>query len=218
MHGQVDAGAQLNFGKAEVYWPQNDDAKDQYETLLGLKSTTAAPAPGSIEPVFEAGVAVDAQLDVLVTPEANVGIKIGGGKLVGGATLMDAQLTGYVMGDLSFQAHGDYDNTKNAFQYRFGAYLFYNLGYKATAKILNWIDWALGPRQAYNPNQTVKLYEKQGSIPMGSTSKKARDLTIYGPVERHDSGMKSSVNASISAHFDPASGLFRRSDPMELGV
>lgn len=51
------------------------------------------------------GVELDAQLDVIVTPEANVGIKIGGGSLVS-ATIMDAQLTGYVMGNLSFQASG----------------------------------------------------------------------------------------------------------------
>ncbi|CBF89323.1 hypothetical protein AN0517.2 [Aspergillus nidulans FGSC A4] len=213
----VDAGATLTFGKAEVYWPQNDDAKDQYETLLGLESDTAAPAPGSIEPRFEAGVAVDAQLDILVTPEANIGIKIGGGKLVGGATLMDAQLTGYVMGDLSFQAHGDYDTASNSFQYRFGAYLFYNLGYKATAQILNFIDWALGPRQAYTPNKTVKLYEKQGSIPMGSSSdQQARDLTVYGPVERRHIAAELPADANMSAYLDPATGLFRRSDPMDL--
>jgi hypothetical protein len=207
LHGQVDAGATLTFGKAEVYWPQNDDAKDQYETLLGLESDTAAPAPGSIEPRFEAGVAVDAQLDILVTPEA------------GGATLMDAQLTGYVMGDLSFQAHGDYDTASNSFQYRFGAYLFYNLGYKATAQILNFIDWALGPRQAYTPNKTVKLYEKQGSIPMGSSSdQQARDLTVYGPVERRHIAAELPADANMSAYLDPATGLFRRSDPMDLGA
>jgi chitinase len=53
---------------------------------------------------------------------------------------MDAQLSGYVNGDLSFQAHGDYDSSVNAFHYRFGAYLFYNIGYKAKAKILSVID------------------------------------------------------------------------------
>lgn len=105
----------VTFGKAEVYWPQNDEAQAKYGSLLGITSDAKAPAPGSIKPVFHAGVAVDAQLDVIVTPEANVGIKIGGGKLVGGKTLMDAQLTGYVTGDLSFQAHGDYDSSDNAF-------------------------------------------------------------------------------------------------------
>lgn len=53
---------------------------------------------------------------------------------------MDAQLTGYVTGDLLFQAYGDYDSLDNAFYYRFGAYLLYNLGYKAKANILGFID------------------------------------------------------------------------------
>ncbi|KAL4782871.1 hypothetical protein BJX76DRAFT_331427 [Aspergillus varians] len=45
LHGEVDAGAQVSFGKAEVYWPQDDDSKDKYETLLGIESDTETPAP-----------------------------------------------------------------------------------------------------------------------------------------------------------------------------
>ncbi|KAI3068615.1 CAZyme family GH18 [Aspergillus niger] len=216
LHGEATAGAQLFFGKAEVYWPQNDDAKDKYETLLGLQSDVQAPAPGSVEPVFEAGVALDAQLDIIVTPEAHVGIKIGGGKLVGGATLMDAQLTGYVIGDLSFQAHGDYDTTGNEFNYRFGVYLFYNLGYKATAQILNFIDWALAPRMAYDPRKTFKLYEKKGSIPMSSSAKSKREATIDGPLHQDLVEVGSLTNGSISTYLDSASGLSRRGDEMDI--
>ncbi|KAF7587601.1 hypothetical protein BBP40_007000 [Aspergillus hancockii] len=193
VYGEVDAGATLSFGKAEVYWPQSDDAKDQYETLLGVKSDPKGPAPGTIKPVFEAGVAVDAQLDILVTPEANIG----------GATLMDAQLTGYVTGDLSFQAHSDYDTTSNTYKYRFGSYLFYNLGYKATAKILNFIDWALGPRMAYFPGKTVKLYEKQGSIPLTSSKKERRSVPDDGPVGLLNTSAHVLRNNSMSASLDP---------------
>lgn len=150
----------MTFGKVEVYWPQNNDAKDKYETLLGLESDTYGPAPDTIEPNFEEGVALDAQLDILVTPEARIRIKIRGGKLVGGASLMDAQLTGYVMGDISLQAHGDYDTATNDFHYRFGVFLLDNLGYKATAQALSFIDWALSPRQAYTPDKALKLYDK----------------------------------------------------------
>jgi chitinase len=217
LHGQVNAGATLSFGKAEVYWPQSDDAKDQYETLLDVKSDPKGPAPGTIKPVFEAGVAVDAQLDILVTPEASIGIKIGGGTLVGGATLMDAQLTGYVMGDLSFQAHSDYDTTSNTYKYRFGSYLFYNLGYKATAKILNFIDWALGPRTAYSPDKIVKLYEKQGSIPLTSSKKERRSVPDDAPVGLLNTPAHVLMNNSMSAYLDPATELFRRNDPMDMG-
>lgn len=163
-------------------------------------------------------MALDAQLDIIVTPEAHVGIKIGGGKLVGGATLMDAQLTGYVMGDLSFQAHGDYDTTGNEFNYSFGAYLFYNLGYKATAQILNFIDWALAPRLAYDPRKTFKLYEKKGSIPMSSSAKSKREAAIDGPLHQNLVEVGSLTNGSISTYLDSASGLSKRGDEMDIGT
>lgn len=185
---------------------------------MGLESETSTPAPGSLEPVFEAGVALDAQLDIIVTPEAHIGIKIGGGNLVGGATLMDAQLTGYVMGDLSFQADGDYDTTSNDFHYRFGAYLFYNLGYKAQAQILNFIDWALGPRQAYDPHEVVKLYEKQGTIPMSSSDEKKRTVDIESPLGLDTAPVESLSNGSISTYLEPLSGLIRRDDEMDVGT
>lgn len=63
------AGAKLNFGKAEVYWPQDDSASDKYQTLLGIKSDTTAPDKALVAPTFDAKVTVDAALDILVTPE-----------------------------------------------------------------------------------------------------------------------------------------------------
>lgn len=142
----------------------------KYSTLLGLESKTESPAPGTVEPVFHAGVAVDTQIDILITPQASIGIKIGGGKIVTGKTLMDVQLSGYVDTDLSFQAHSDYDTSDDAFHYRFGAYLYYNIGYKAVAKILSYIDWATGDRKAYWPDKMLKLYEKTGTIPMSESN------------------------------------------------
>ncbi len=77
---------------------------------------------------------------MIVTPEANIGIKIGGGSLVS-TTIMDAQLTGYVTGDLSFQASGKANTATNSYQYTYGVYAFYNIGYKATALILGVLNW-----------------------------------------------------------------------------
>ncbi|KAL4923139.1 uncharacterized protein BDV17DRAFT_296638 [Aspergillus undulatus] len=182
LHGEADAGATLSFGKAEVYWPQNDDSKAEYEKLLGLESDTRSPAPYSVEPVLRAGVAVDAQLDIIVTPEANVGIKIGGGKLVGAATLMDAQLTGYVEGDLLFKAHADYNTDDNQINYLFGAYLKYNLGYKATAQILNFIDSALSPRKAYPSPRSIEYRGKRHFVArLGSLMRRADPMDVDPP-------------------------------------
>ncbi|KAF3058357.1 hypothetical protein GL218_05328 [Daldinia childiae] len=168
IHGEANAGATLNFGKAEVYWPSDAAESESAQQLLGLDSTARKPAPDTIAPTFEAGVELDAQLDVIVTPEANVGIKIGGGSLVS-ATIMDAQLTGYVMGDLSFQASGQADTNTGVFQYSYGVYAFYNIGYKATAAILGLINWATGPQQAYTPDKRINIYGPiSGEIPLHS--------------------------------------------------
>ncbi|KAL6228777.1 hypothetical protein BDW75DRAFT_131550 [Aspergillus navahoensis] len=205
LHGEADAGATVSFGKAEVYWPQNDEAKDKYEQLLGLESETEAPAPFSVEPVLRAGVAVDAGLTITVTPEANVGIKIGGGRLVGGATLMDAQLTGYVEGNLTFEAHADYDTDSNEISYSFRTFFAYNLGYKAIAKILNFIDWALDAREAYKPSRRITLYEKLGTIPL-SESATLETRAIDGSWGN---------DTSLAPELVPA-GLIRRADGMDL--
>ncbi|KGO37509.1 hypothetical protein PEX1_029170 [Penicillium expansum] len=174
--------------------PQDNDLQAKYSTLLGLESKTESPAPGTVEPVFHAGVAVDTQIDILITPQASIGIKIGGGKIVTGKTLMDVQLSGYVDTDLSFQAHSDYDTSDDAFHYRFGAYLYYNIGYKAVAKILSYIDWATGDRKAYWPDKMLKLYEK----------------TVAG-AQRHENEADLSGNSTMSV-LEPAADIFRRAD------
>jgi hypothetical protein len=92
---------------------------------------------------------------------------------------MDAQLTGYVRGDLSFQAHADADLQNKAFNYRYGVYVFYNLGYKANAHILGVINWALANREAWTPDQIVKILEKTGSIPL--TANTGGRLLLDGP-------------------------------------
>ncbi|KAK8050311.1 chitinase A1, partial [Apiospora phragmitis] len=135
LHGEASAGATLHFGKAEVYWPSNAAESESAQQLLGLDSKAEKPDLGTIAPTFEAGVEIDAQLDIIVTPEANVGIKIGGGSLVS-ATIMDAQLTGFVKGDLSFQASGSGTSQQGSFD----------------------IPMTTGPQQAYSPDKRVDIY------------------------------------------------------------
>ena len=72
LKGEMKAGAKLNFGKAEVYWPQDDSSSDKYQTLLGVKSDPSAQSKELIEPTFDAKVRIDAQIDVKVTPEVSL--------------------------------------------------------------------------------------------------------------------------------------------------
>lgn len=68
----MKAGAKVNFGKAEVYWPQDDTASDKYQTLLGIKATPEAQSQELVQPTFDVKVKIDAQVDVLVTPEVSL--------------------------------------------------------------------------------------------------------------------------------------------------
>lgn len=68
----MKAGAKVNFGKAEVYWPQDDKASDKYQTLLGIKATPEAQSQELVQPTFDVKVKIDAQVDVLVTPEVSL--------------------------------------------------------------------------------------------------------------------------------------------------
>ncbi|KAJ5880238.1 uncharacterized protein N7473_011291 [Penicillium subrubescens] len=129
---------------------------------------------------------------------------------------MDAQLSGYVNGDLSFQAHGDYDSSDNAFHYRFGAYLFYNIGYKAKAKILSVIDWATGDRMAYNLDKMLQLYEKKGTIPMSHSNAEKRDSSIHSDrIPQIDADLLDNTTHSV---LNPAADIFRRTDISRSGV
>jgi hypothetical protein len=168
----MSAGAKVQFGKTEVYWPQDDDASQKYQKLLGIDAKPAAADQVTVEPTFDARVQANAQLDILVTPEANMGLKVGGGKLLGGTTLIDAQLVGYMNTSLSFQARatGGIGTSGSPFLYSYGLYLYYNLGYGAFATIAGFSNWALKPRDMFSPFPRLTIYENTGSF-SGPTNK-----------------------------------------------
>ncbi|KAK3395032.1 hypothetical protein B0H63DRAFT_533483 [Podospora didyma] len=202
--GEAKAGARIAFGKAEVYWPQDDDAKNKYDKILGLDlDEEYTKVPMNVEPTFEAGVKLDAQLDILIRPEANVGIKVGGGPLTAGRQLVDAQITAFMLGTLSFQARGLANLVTGKFDYTYGVYLLYNVGFKAKAVILEWKDWAMKPRMAYEPkDRSMTIYQQSGSINLFGNTK--RWVTLGdGPQPDFD-------NNTMSAN--PAYFLFARAD------
>lgn len=79
--GEARAGAHVNFGKTEVYWPQDDESSKKYQNLLGMESSPSDPEHGSVTPVFELNVELDASLDVIVQPEVSLEGKPRGVKL-----------------------------------------------------------------------------------------------------------------------------------------
>ncbi|KAK3896397.1 hypothetical protein C8A05DRAFT_40082, partial [Staphylotrichum tortipilum] len=116
--GTMQAGARYTFEQAEMYWPDDGAAAP---VLQGL-----------------AAVSASVDLDINVTPEARLGIQIGGGSAFGVA-LVDAQVVGYVNNTLRF--HADVTGTVSSstgsaeVAYNYGVYLLYNIGYGGWASI-----------------------------------------------------------------------------------
>lgn len=68
MNGEIKAGAQVNFGKAEIYFPNNDQGKAASKINDLVAGGYTNPTNG-LEPRFEATIAAMAELDVIVTPQ-----------------------------------------------------------------------------------------------------------------------------------------------------
>lgn len=103
-----------------------------------------------------------------------MGLRIGG-KVTGGTPLVDAQLVGYVNTSLSFQASATASGgsaSDTSLVYRYGVYLYYNLGYAAYATVKFFPNWALSPRNAYNPTPRFTIYEGTGSFTATSATVK----------------------------------------------
>jgi hypothetical protein len=76
IHGKAKTGAKVAFGRAEAYWPQDEAALEEYDNILGLdlKKDPQLPPSGQVEPVFQAGVKVEAGLDIIIQPEVFVSL------------------------------------------------------------------------------------------------------------------------------------------------
>lgn len=129
-----------------------------------------------------------------------MGLRVGG-KISGGTPLVDAQLVGYVNTTLRFaaKATGSISTTTGTTStYSYGVYLLYNIGlvlqfsicgptddilrYGAYATIKFFPNWALKPRNAFNPTPRFTIYEKSGSF-TGST-KRSLDVLEALPAPR----------------------------------
>ncbi len=216
IHGELKAGARITFPKAQAYWPQDDDKIKEYDDYLNLGlSSQDVPHETEIAPTFDAGVQVTAGVAVIVQPEANVGITVGGGSFTGGISLVQATVSAYLKSAVQFNATGTVNFVTGMFDYTYGAYLYYNLGYKAQANVLKWISWALADRNAYTPDRRIDIYgPKSGSLSLtGSRGETRRRMVKL--VDSPPGGRALYDNETIGALVDPA-WLFKRADDMDV--
>lgn len=109
---------------------------------------------------------------MLTVCQANMGIRVGGGKITGGNYLINAQLVGFVNSTLQFAASVAASVGSGAVTYTYGCYILYNLGYGAYATVLGNIGWATTNRYVFNPSPRFTIYEGSGSFPISGSSKR----------------------------------------------
>ncbi|KAK1841138.1 Killer toxin subunits alpha/beta 1 [Colletotrichum chrysophilum] len=222
IHGEAKAGARVTFDKSRVFWPQDSSDVEKYDEILNLGLTEEPKKPNGLDvtPTFEAGVQVKAEIDVILQPEANVGIQIGGGSYTAGRTLISAQITAFMTSILQFIATGTISTSTGRFDYTYGSYFYYQLGFKAKATVLDWANWALKDRLAYSPDpRKYTIYKSSGSIDLQGNRKRMVRL-IDQPDSEDDIG-QSYANDTLAetALLDPMY-LFKRQDDdsMDLGM
>ncbi|KAJ6114752.1 hypothetical protein N7486_000530 [Penicillium sp. IBT 16267x] len=177
LNGHMTVGASYTFGVSEMYYPQDSDS-DVYDKL-GV-SDTPEPLLTGLQPTFEASVQANAQLDFKVTPEASIGITIGGSSFLSSTSLASATVTGFVNNTLRFMASaagsisGDTTGASASASYTYGAYLLYNVGFGGQANILNYA-WNMATTLLYTTAKQYELYSGSG-IASTNVSTTKRDL------------------------------------------
>ncbi|RAK98563.1 uncharacterized protein BO80DRAFT_466986 [Aspergillus ibericus CBS 121593] len=177
LNGHMTVGASYTFAVSEMYYPQDSDS-DVYDKLGD--SDKPEPLATGLKPTFEASVQASAQLDFKVTPEASIGITIGGSSFLSSTSLASATVSGFVNNTLRFMASaaasasGDTTGVSASASYNYGAYLLYNVGFGGQANILNYA-WNLATTYLYTTAKQYELYSGSGIASTNVTTTK-RDL------------------------------------------
>ncbi|KAL2821672.1 hypothetical protein BJX63DRAFT_427669 [Aspergillus granulosus] len=224
--GTMSVGAKYTFDKAEVYWPQDADEAD-YSKINDLIDDPE-PVESGLVPEFSASVQASADLDILVTPEANIGINVGGSSLLGGVTLVDAQVAAFVNSSLRFHADasaiasGDSSSGEASYSYNYGVYLLYNIGFGGHASI-PFYSWYMAARNLFDSPKSITLYENGdvGSTNLYSSGTKRSLEGNEDPVFDDDSALDSPraiLGVERVVGFDSNTNMLWGSEPSLLNV
>jgi hypothetical protein len=120
--GQLRAGAKITFPKQSMYFPQVEEAKDYIKQPQATKGDeSGSKGTGKLEvlphatilanlcsdfvPILDAAVQASVNVDLLITPEVNLGIKVTAPKVSG--DVLNAQIVGFVNNTFSFEVQAD---------------------------------------------------------------------------------------------------------------
>ncbi|KAJ5224936.1 hypothetical protein N7468_006161 [Penicillium chermesinum] len=226
LSGQAKAGARVHFGRAELYFPQDEDGTKgdtDYDKIENIKSQQERPKTG-LEPQFYASAQASANLAIDVSPSARIGIEVGPA-ILGKGNLVDAQIIAFLNSTLDFSATvtGSIGtDTDPTYTYKYGAYLYYNLGYGGYANILGgtW-NWHFTPVYLYSvPGNKYTIYENS-NVESDATLNSKRDVKILSDADEkglfHDDYDDAlSADSGLEPYVPPASHFHHRRNHMHL--
>ncbi|KAF3229694.1 hypothetical protein TWF106_000082 [Orbilia oligospora] len=193
--GKLKAGTKIKLPQYEMYYPMDQTAAP-YEKF-GMDAQQVQRAEG-ITPILEASVSAEADLDISLVPEINLGIQFG---LKGGTKIVDAQIVGFMNNTVNFnlkaQAQGGIGSGGSA-SYDFVVSYFYNFGFGGRASFISFFNWVMRARQLFpGRGKQVILYEKHGAI---STPQSRRSLPE--PIENATFGILDGVGTDFLGKRD----------------
>ncbi|KAF2473995.1 chitinase A1 [Lindgomyces ingoldianus] len=166
--GKLKAGAKITFPRYEIYFPQVKEAEARQKFDKPAESAEQGSKGTDFEPILDASVQASVGVDLLITPEVNLGIKVNTPSVKG--DIVNAQIVGFINNTFRFEVigkgQGGIGNTP-AISYDIFIKYLYNFGIGGTATF-KWLgNYALKPLQLWNQDREKILYEHHGQVSIG---------------------------------------------------
>lgn len=177
--GNLRVGAKYTMNPIELYVPNNDETHDRATSALMDNNNQTG-----LEPIFEAQVKANVHFDVNLTPEVDMGIKVGGA--FGIDTIVDAHVAAFVNTTLHFYAEVSAATTglTSGWSYKYGVDFLYRIGLTCVAQVC--CGYGRWQSRTYFPVpwQTINLYGpiEFNSVPEGAAQKRSSYLLSDEPL------------------------------------
>ncbi|KAH7122764.1 hypothetical protein B0J11DRAFT_551302 [Dendryphion nanum] len=168
--GQLRAGAKVTFPKYEVYFPQVPEANEYTKLPIPAQDKEEGSKGTNFVPILDASVKATVGVDLLITPEVNLGIKVTSPKIKG--DIVNAQIVGFVNNTFRFEVTGEGTGgigNNPAVSYHIFIKYIYNFGIGGVANF-KWLGtYALKPFYLWDKEQGREkiLYEHHGKVAIG---------------------------------------------------
>lgn len=165
--GKLKAGGKVSMPKYKLYFPKNADS-DEFTEVDDKKEGQTQKL--KFTPQLEASVKAQASLNLELTPQVNIGTKVG--KEKGWLKdVVDAQIVGFMNNTLSFNINAGAEAYMNdaskgaSAQFEVWISYFYNFGYGAQAKLRYLFNFRMEPRNIWGgKGKEIVLWKKENKV------------------------------------------------------